>query len=294
MITQQRHRKKDGSILNVESTVYETILDQRNVVVEICTQLFGRGPLEEKFDRLSQELDHRVRERTNQLEATNRELEAFCYSVSHDLKAPLRSILGFSEVLLERYSGRLDGRGQELLRRVCESSQTMDRLIEDLLKLSRVARVELQRRPVNLSALAEKIAGDLKGADPSRKVRFIIPKELNAHGDERLLEMVLDNLLRNAWKFTSKRPDPVIELGATDGPKGEFFVHDNGVGFDMAFAHKLFGVFQRLHSPSEFSGTGVGLAIVQRIINRHGGTTRAEGKVGQGATFYFTLHSGSL
>jgi light-regulated signal transduction histidine kinase (bacteriophytochrome) len=222
------------------------------------------------------------------LEAINRELEAFSYSVSHDLRAPLRSIRGFSEVLLQRYSSSLDQRGQEFLKRTCESSQQMDRLIEDLLQLSRVSRAELQHRPVNLSNLAVAIGAELRQAEPDRSVEFIVAPNLCAHADERLLRVVLENLLRNAWKFTAKQPKACIEFGFSP-ERPAFFVRDNGAGFDMAYADKLFGVFQRLHSAAEFPGTGVGLATVQRIINRHGGLTWAEGAPARGATFYFSL-----
>jgi len=242
---------------------------------------------------LNTELERRVRERTAQLEATNKELEAFSYSVSHDLRAPLRSIRGFSEVLLERYADKLDARGQEFLRRACQSSEHMDALIENLLKLSRVTRAELQRQPVNLSKLAESIGVELRKAEPERAVELVITPGLCAEGDERLLRIALDNLLRNAWKFTARQPQARIEFGAATEPGATFFVRDNGAGFDMTYAEKLFGVFQRLHSNSDFAGTGVGLATVQRIINRHGGRAWANGIVNQGATFYFTLPTGS-
>jgi light-regulated signal transduction histidine kinase (bacteriophytochrome) len=225
------------------------------------------------------------------LEAINKELEAFSYSVSHDLRAPLRSIRGFSEVLLERYAGKLDARGREFLQRACESSKHMDRLIEDLLKLSRVGRSELQRQEVDLSSVCSSIAAELRQTEPKRSVDFVITPGLKAQADEHLLRIVLDNLLRNAWKFTEKKSRARIEFGATDETTGAFFVRDDGAGFDMAYANKLFGVFQRLHSSSEFPGTGVGLATVQRIINRHGGRAWAEGALNQGATFYFTLPS---
>ena len=244
---------------------------------------------QQEIVRLNTDLERRVRERTAQLEAINKELEAFCYSVSHDLRAPLRSIRGFSEVLLERYAAKLDAKGQEFLRRACQSSLHMDKLIEDLLKLSRVTRADLQRQPVNLSALAESIAAELQKAGAERRAEFVIAPNLEAHGDERLLRVVLDNLLRNAWKFTGKQPKPRIEFGLADEPSPAFFVRDNGAGFDVGYANRLFGVFQRLHSASEFPGTGVGLATVQRIINRHGGKVWATGAVHQGATFYFTL-----
>ncbi|HTL18000.1 MAG TPA: ATP-binding protein [Patescibacteria group bacterium] len=241
--------------------------------------------------RLNAELEARVAERTAQLQATNKELEAFCYSVSHDLRAPLRSIRGFNEVLLERYGAQLDPRAQEFLRRASDSSRYMDELIESLLKLSRVGRAEVSRRRVDLSQIANTIADGLISAEPGRKVTFKIASGLSAIGDENLLRIVLENLLRNAWKFTSRRAEAHIEFGFADTPEKAFFVRDDGAGFDSAYAGRLFGVFQRLHSSAEFSGTGVGLATVQRVINRHGGRVWATGAVNCGATFYFSLPS---
>jgi PAS domain S-box-containing protein len=285
-----QHRKKSGTFLSVEVTRYPIEFEGRSAIAEISKETVEPPPASHEVEAQNQELESRVRNRTGQLEAINRELEAFCYSVSHDLRAPLRSIRGFSEVLLERYGPKVDARGQELLRRVCESSQGMDRLIEDLLKLSRVTRVELQRGPVNLSKIAESIIRDLRESEPSRNVQFSIAPDLTADGDERLLHVALDNLVRNAWKFTQKKADARIAIGSTGGHAEKvFFVKDNGAGFDMKYAEKLFGVFQRLHSPQDFPGTGVGLAIVQRIVARHEGRVWATAQVDQGATFYFTL-----
>ena len=285
------HRKKDGGVIEVELARQNVLFEGRPAAVVLSTDITAQKQAEQEILRLNTELERRVRERTRQLEAINKELEAFSYSVSHDLRAPLRSIRGFSEVLLERYSNRLDARGREFLRRACESSQHMDRLIEDLLKLSRVGRSELQRQEVDLSTVCSQIAAELQHSEPKRSVDFVITPGLKALADERLLRIVLDNLLRNAWKFTGKKRKARIEFGVTEQRPKAFFIRDDGAGFDMAYADRLFGVFQRLHSSNEFPGTGVGLATVQRIINRHGGRAWAESGVERGATFYFTLPS---
>ena len=240
---------------------------------------------------LNEGLERRVTERTAELEVVNRDLESFSYSVSHDLRAPLRSIDGFSQALLEDYVDTLDEQGKDYLQRVRASAQGMGYLIDDLLALSRVTRSEMRRETVSLSALAEAVMDEVRRAEPQRRVEVAIQPGLQAVGDLQLLRIVLANLLSNAWKFTGRQPQPRIEFGAMRNADGAptYFVRDNGVGFDMAYADKLFGPFQRLHSLSEFPGTGIGLATVQRIVHRHGGQVGAEGVPGQGATFSFTL-----
>ena len=236
------------------------------------------------------DLEQRVIDRTAQLEQANNELEAFSYSVSHDLRGPLRGIDGFSQALLEDYADRLDAHGQDCLRRVRAASQRMAQLIDDLLALSRVSRGEIRRETVDLSALARNVLAELKEADAQRRVEVCVSEGVIATGDARLMRVVLENLLRNAWKFTGKHDSARIEFGVnqSDG-KLVYFVRDDGAGFDMAYMDKLFAPFQRLHAMKEFEGTGIGLATVQRIIHRHGGRVWAESQVDQGATFRFTL-----
>jgi signal transduction histidine kinase len=225
------------------------------------------------------------------LEEANRELEAFSYSVSHDLRAPLRSIEGFSQILLEDYADKLDEEGEDYLGRVRAASRRMALLIDDLLDLSRVSRRPLRCELVDLSAQTREIAAELGKSQPEREAEFVIADGLTANGDPRLLRLVLENLLGNAWKFTSREEKVRIEFGSAtlEGRERVYFVCDNGVGFDETYAGKLFGAFQRLHGPDEFEGTGIGLATVQRIVRRHGGRVWAEGEVGDGATFFFTL-----
>jgi len=225
-----------------------------------------------------------------ELERKNGELEAFSYSVSHDLRAPLRSIDGFSQLLLEDYAGGLDSKARDYLRRVRESAQRMGELIDDLLLLSQVARAELKRDRIDLSSVANAVFEELKKRDPVRQVELRVAEQLLTEADSRLLRVAFDNLLGNAWKFTAKVPQARIEIGAEQKPGGAvFFVRDNGAGFDMSYAENLFRPFQRLHAESDFPGTGIGLATVYRIIDRHGGRIWAEGTVDRGATFYFTI-----
>jgi signal transduction histidine kinase len=233
-----------------------------------------------------------LRSANEAMEATNKELEAFSYSVSHDLRAPLRAIEGFGRNVLEDCGAKLDADGRELLQRMLAASERMKQLIDDLLELSRINRSELRRENVNLSAMAESVLSDLRAREPGRTVQAEVMPGLVTHGDSRLLRVAFENLLGNAWKFTSKKQDARIEVGMMEqGEDPVIFIRDNGVGFDMNYAQRLFGAFQRLHSTSEFPGTGVGLATVQRVIHRHGGRIWAEGEPGAGATFYFTLRS---
>jgi len=262
---------------------------------ELQTEIRRRECAEEKVFKLIEELEQRVKERTAELEAANKELESFAYSVSHDLRAPLRSLDGFSQALLEDYLESLDEQGRDYLRRIRAASQRMGLLIDDILKLSRINRSEMNRKATNLSRLVSEIAENLKNAEPERSVDFVIAPNLIADSDSRLIKIALENLLRNAWKFTGKNSHGIIEFGMSESvqadcsPTNIYFIRDNGAGFDMAYLDKLFGAFQRLHTEDEFPGTGVGLATVQRIIHKHGGRVWAEGVQEQGATFYFTI-----
>lgn len=240
-----------------------------------------------------EEINSKLEFQNAQLEATNKELESFSYSVSHDLRAPLRGIDGFSQALLEDYADRLDAQGKDYLGRVRLGVQRMGTLIDDLLNLSRITRAEMRSERVDLSQMARSIANELQDTQPEREADFVIRPEIEIKGDAQLMRVALQNLISNSWKFTSKEQRTCIEFGQiADNGHSVFFVKDNGAGFDPAYSKRLFGAFQRLHSNSDFPGTGIGLATVQRVIHRHGGKVWAESGVGQGATFFFTVLSG--
>ncbi|MGG6270328.1 GAF domain-containing protein [Leptolyngbya sp. AN03gr2] len=261
---------------------------------ELLAELRSEVRERQQAEQRAQELNQGLRQAILELTAVNRELEAFSYSVSHDLRAPLRSIDGFSQALLEDCLDQLDTNGQNHLRRIRSATQRMGQLIDDLLSLSRVTRSDINKESVDLSQIASRICTHLQQANPERQIEFEIQTGLNNDGDPQLLHVVLNNLLNNAWKFTAHELVAKIEFGAIAGEKGVpvYFVRDNGVGFEMEFVDKLFKPFQRLHRMGEFPGNGIGLATVQRIVHRHGGQTWAEGALNHGATFYFTLAAG--
>ncbi len=254
----------------------------------------------EDFDAEKNKVEHTNREMAREiserkqaeeaLQAANNELDAFSYSVAHDLRAPLRAVDGFSEALLQDYQERLDAGGRDYLEWIRAAAQRMAALIDDLLKLSRLSRAELSREQVDLSALACDVARELEARERERRVELVVQEGVQARGDPRLLRVALEKLLENAWKFTAKHPHARVELGALEQDDGTvYYVRDNGAGFDMAYADKLFAPFQRLHAAGEFPGSGIGLATVQRIVQRHGGRVWAEAAIDGGATFSFTL-----
>jgi PAS domain S-box-containing protein len=278
---------RDGHEFPVEISLSPLDMGEEALVCSAIRDVTERKKKEDEF----KELDRQLRHQNSELLAINRELESFSYSVSHDLRAPLRSIDGFSLALLEDCGDNLDADGKAHLERIRNATARMGRLIDDLLTLARMSRAELIPERVNLSALAEEIAAQCRIAEPGRDVQFRVTPGLVVTGDRSLLRVMLENLLGNAWKFTSKRSDSRIELGALNQDKSSvYYVRDNGAGFDMKYADKLFGVFQRLHDVKQFPGTGVGLASVQRILLRHGGRVWAEAKPDEGATFYFQLN----
>ena len=286
----------DGGQVDVEfvSNVYS--VGERKVVQCNIRNITRRKEAEAKVRSLNAELEQRVQDRTAQTEVLNREWEAFNYSVSHDLRAPLRWIGGFAKALDEDYGGNLEAEGQQFIQNIRASAEHMSTLLDGLMEVSRFSRMELRRESIDLSAVVRGLAAKLQLSAPARKVEFVIAEGVTANGDPRLLKQVLENLLGNACKFTARRDIAHVEFGIAPQNDGSvtYFVRDNGAGFDMAYADKLFGVFQHLHSVKEFPGTGIGLATVERIIHRHGGRVWAEGAENTGATFYFTLRPVSL
>ncbi|HEU0265036.1 MAG TPA: PAS domain S-box protein [Geobacterales bacterium] len=286
-----RFQHKDGHWLTLEAIgIHSTNDDGSPVIIAYSRDITFRKEVEGEIRRFNEELEERVRLRTVQLEVANQELAAFSYSVSHDLRAPLVLIDGFSQALQEDHGTVLNDEGGMYLERIRASCHRMTHLIEDMLNLSRVTSADLNRQQVDLSTLAQQVMEELREQQPARQVIFEVAKGVVANGDFRLLRLVLENLLGNSWKYTGTRSQGKIEF-AVEEQRGErrYSVRDNGVGFDMAFANRLFSPFCRLHGPQEFPGSGIGLATVQRIIHRHGGRLWAEARVDQGATFYFTL-----
>ncbi|MFL5448373.1 MAG: sensor histidine kinase, partial [Gemmatimonadales bacterium] len=277
----------------IKPVVPEFVRSKVAVFVELAKKnelLRRQAALLAQSEQAALELAETRAELVRELEHKNRELESFSYAVSHDLRAPLRRIDSFSRAILESQGRRLDDEGRKFLSRVREASQQMSQLIDDVLYLSRVTRTELRDQEVDLSEVAELVVRRLQEEQPNRGMEVKIRPGVVVAGDGQLLKIALENLLQNAWKFTAKQAEPRIEFGVTQ-TSGEptYFIRDNGAGFEMTYVARLFGPFQRLHSQHEFPGNGIGLATVQRIIHRHGGKVWAEGLVGQGATFYFTL-----
>jgi light-regulated signal transduction histidine kinase (bacteriophytochrome) len=264
---------------------------ERRKVAILFNDITRRKQAEAEIKKLNVDLEHRVTERTAQLEAANKELEAFSYSVSHDLRAPLRAVNGFAGIVLEDFGSLLPDEGKRYLARIRNGGQQMGQLIDDLLAFSRLSRQTMNRHTVDASKLVKTVLDELKPMwEKEREIDIRLGELPSCHGDPALLKQVWVNLISNAVKYSRGRKPAVVEIGCIcNGNHNTYFVRDNGTGFDMQYAHKLFGVFQRLHRADEFEGTGVGLAIVQRVVHRHGGRVWAEAKPAQGATFYFNL-----
>ena len=283
-------RRADGEAFPKDVRLVRGTWFGQDVLIATADDITGQVQAREEIRRLNAGLEKRVQERTSELTAANRELESFAYSISHDLRSPLRAIDGFSHLLAEDYEGKLDEQGRNYLGRVRKAVQRMGTLIDDILELSRVTRQEMRREPVDLGRLAEELNEEIARAWPGKQPAISLPGRCLAEGDPQLLRLMLQNLLENAWKYSARHPAPEIEFGCEtlDG-RQVCYVRDNGVGFDMAHAGRLFTPFQRLHKPEDFQGNGIGLATVARIVRRHGGRIWAESAPGAGATFRFTL-----
>jgi PAS domain S-box-containing protein len=292
---EKRDVRKDGGVVWVEANRAVVRDPEGNPVLFVgaVRDITAQRDAEAEVGRLNADLETRVQRRTADLERANRNLEAFSYSVSHDLRAPLRALSGYSEALLEEYSDSLGDTGRGYAGRIQAASERMARLIDDLLQLARVSRSQMHIGLVDLSAEVAAVAGELQSVEPGRRIRITIQDGVQVTADRGLIRTVVQNLVENAWKFTARQENPTIEFGTMAADDAEIccFVRDNGAGFDPAYASKLFQPFQRLHAETDFAGTGIGLASVQRIIERHGGRIWAEGEVGVGATFYFTLNA---
>lgn len=274
----------------MEQSMEESTTELNRAVDLLEEEIKLRRQVEEEVRVLNEELDTRVQQRISQLEAANRELEAFSYSVSHDLKAPIRAIDGFSRILMTEHTAQLDAEGHRLLEVICTNTKIMGELIDDLLALSYLGRKRMRKTLFNLGALSRQVFNSLKVMAPKRHIQLTVKNLPPAYGDLSLINQVMINFLANAIKFTKSRKNAIIEVGGcTKGMETVYYVKDNGIGFDERYSHHLFGAFQRLHGSEEYEGTGIGLAIIHRVIQRHGGRVWAEGKVGQGATFYFSL-----
>jgi len=283
---------KTGTMIPIDDSATPILSESGNLLggVMVFRDATQRRRAEDEIRRLNAELERRVLERTVQLEAANKELESFSYSIAHDLRAPLRGIDGFSEILANQHAANLSPEGLKCLQQIQAGVERMRQLIDDLLYLARVARCDLRKQEADISQIVLEVISSLQINNPNRQVETVVEDQIIAEVDARLLKIVIENLLGNAWKFTGRISTPKIEFGASEQDGGPvYYVRDNGVGFDMAYADKLFGVFQRLHSSEEFEGTGIGLAIAERIIQRHGGRIWAQSAPGQGATFYFVV-----
>jgi PAS domain S-box-containing protein len=285
-----RHVKKNGEPIDIEGVGHLVVWRGRAARLVLINDITERKRTQKELERLNRELEDRVRSRTGQLEAANQELEAFNYSVSHDLRAPVRHIDGFVK-LLEREQPPASDKAAHYLRTIASSSRRMATLIDDLLALSRTGRAPLEMRTVQLGQLVEEVIIDLRPDVARRRIEWRVAQLPAVRGDPSLLRVVLQNLLDNAVKYTRPQPEAVVEVGALRLDEGDtaIFVRDNGVGFDMRYVDRLFGVFQRLHRADEFEGTGIGLATARRVIHRHGGRIWGEGEPGRGACFYFTV-----